>query len=172
MIDITSKTEEGFKDIILSVERLIKDDKGNLGIVAKGKYKDKTVGLLILVKGGMENGIKDGAFDRQAIYTGGIMFKSIGVESDNLVEALAELYEVKNKKRFSGHLIMFTCCALEEKELDLENRPARFKLFFDDNDSLGLYCELFCNINIPAKEVQIPEKDQEYRGNIIKALTL
>ncbi len=95
MIDITSKTQEGFQDIVLSVERFEKDKEGNLSIFARGKYKDKIVGLSFLIKGGMRNGIKNNDFDRQAFYKDGIIFKSIGSESDNLINALAELYGVE-----------------------------------------------------------------------------
>jgi hypothetical protein len=47
----------------------------------------------------------------------------------------------------------------------------KFKLFFDPSDELGLYCELYLNINLPDKEVELREKDQEYRENLIRAMT-
>ncbi len=60
----------------------------------------------------MRNGIKNSDFDRQAFYKDGIKFKSIGSESDNLINTLAELYGVKNEKGFSNKPISFTSFAL------------------------------------------------------------
>lgn len=161
-----------FKDIVLSIGDIKETAKGGLSIIARGKYKDKIIGLCVEVKGGMKNGIKDGVFDKQAFCREGITFRSIGIESSNLINALSELYGEPAGKGFSKDPVLFTSFALEEKELDLKSRSARFKLFFDDDNMRGLYCELFCNINIPEKQLGIAEKDMEYRKNIIKALSL
>ncbi|MDX1941545.1 MAG: hypothetical protein SFU99_13390, partial [Saprospiraceae bacterium] len=61
--------------------------------------------------------------------------------------------------------------SLNQEQADLSKGTYRFKLFFDPRDSLGLYSELFLNVNIPDKEVQINEKEMDYRENLIKVLT-
>jgi hypothetical protein len=173
MIDITSKTEDGgFADIVLSIENYKKDDNGNYTILTKGKYKDTIVGLEVFIKGNIKKGIINGSeFDTSAFKIEGITLKSIGEESNNLVKAISELYGSPTDNPFSQEPLAFTSFALEEHEVSLEEKYTRFKVFFDDDNSRGLYFELFINVNIPTKELEIHEKDVEYRQNILKTLT-
>ena len=172
MIDITSKPDEYFSDIVLSIEKKSKDWRKNYHFIAKGFYKNILVGIEVIVKAGMRNGITNGNFDKTAFCNEGIVFKSIGNYSEEFIKALAKLYGIKTNKHLSKNPISFTSFALEEHKLDFENNKISFKLFFDEDNRHNLYCELFCNINIPEQEIEIHEKDKEYRENIIKTFTL
>ncbi|MBA3705532.1 MAG: hypothetical protein H0W84_06410 [Bacteroidetes bacterium] len=45
----------------------------------------------------------------------------------------------------------------------------KFKVFFDRDENS--YAEMYINIKTSAGEIELNEKDEEYRDNIIKALT-
>lgn len=58
--------------------------------------------------------------------------------------------------------------SLNESPVDLEAREHyKFKMFFQD-DNEDLYCEIFCNIDLAGNVIELHEKDEEYRENIIK----
>lgn len=175
MIDITSKNEsrEFPQDIVLAIENLTKDAAGNYHIIGKGTYHSILVGLEVIIRGGMKHGIVNDDFetDQTAFYKG-VIFKSIGSESDEFIKAMASLYGITTGKTFSSNPMPFTSFAMEKEPLDIERKPVRFKLFFDDTDELGLYCELYLNIDAPAGVLEMKEKSDEYRKNIVKALTL
>lgn len=173
-MDITSKIEPGEfpQDIVLGIEKLTKDADGNYRVIAKGTYQNIVVGLEVIIQAGMRHGLANDDIDRTAFYKNGIVLASIGIESDKLIKAMAGLYGVTTEKTFSAHPVAFTSFALETQELDINQKPTKFKLFFDDTDALGLYCELYMNIDAQANVLEIREKSNDYRENIIKALTL
>ena len=48
--------------------------------------------------------------------------------------------------------------SLNQEQADLSKETYRFKLFFDPYDSLGLYSELFFNVNMRDKEIEITKR--------------
>jgi hypothetical protein len=61
--------------------------------------------------------------------------------------------------------------SLNKDQAELSKGYFQFKIFVDPYDSLGLYSELFLNVNLPKREVEINEKDWEYRESLVKVLT-
>ena len=173
--EITSRTDtsEGFSDIFLKITSDLKSDTAHI-YIAKGLYKNKTVGLQFIVKSNMPNGItaegemnsKDG-FIRNAI-----KIISIGQESDELVKALSELYEIPNKNLFTKTTLVTTAFSLNQTIADL-NKPGyyKFKLFFNEDSDEVSYAELFFNINTNEKTIELHEKDNDYRKPLVKVFT-
>jgi hypothetical protein len=145
LVEITSKAEEGFPDIVL---KIVGSNHDNTEIIAKGKHNQETVGLKIMIEGFK------------------IKFVSLGQESDNLIKALSTLYELPTSDKFSKSKISFDGILMSA-----ENGEHQYKLFFDPNDESGLYSELYLNINWTTMEIELKEKDEEYRSNLIKAMT-
>ena len=171
LIEITSRTEDGFQDIVLNIVDSKITDNGDYEIVAKGKSNEETVGLKIKIKDKVKPGIVGDEIDNTAFEIDGVSFFSTGQETDNLIKVLSKLYNYPTEKAFTKNNVSFDMFSLNEEQADLSKGVFRFKLFFDPSDTLGLYSELFLNINIPDKEVEINEKDVEYRESLIRVLT-
>lgn len=171
--DITSRfdPEEGWNDIFLKITSE-KITKTTHIYIAKGLYKGKTVGLQIEINSKISAGIVNGQIDnKNGFVTKGIQLKSIGLESDEFVKALAELYKQPTAKGFTKEIISATAFSLNEKPTDLDKQDSyKFKLFFAENDE-KLYSELYLNINTQTGEIELNEKDEGYREPIIKLLT-
>lgn len=159
--------EEGFADITLPIVCVNKDGNGNLDILVKGSYGKLVAGVRVIVKEGMKSSFANGELSLGASCAKGITFVSIGQESDAFLKIVSVLYGERVKK-FSKTPVSFTCLALEEKSFDLQKDFVHFKLFFEGEDTAS---ELYCNINIPAMEVEVREKDPVYRKGVIQALS-
>lgn len=171
--DITSRIdpEEGWSDIFLKITEDIKTDTSHI-YIAKGLYKNKTVGLQIEINSKIGAGIIDGKPDGKAGFVANaVRLKSIGQESDELVKALAELYKQPTDKGFTKQTISATAFSLNEKAVNLDKSDHyKLKLFFAEEDE-NLYSEIFLNINTDRREIEIHEKDEGYREPIIKVWT-
>lgn len=171
--EITSRIdpEEGWSDIFLKITEDTKTDISHI-YIAKGLYKNKTVGLQIEVSSKIGAGIIDGKPDGKAGFVANaVQLKSIGQESDELVKALAELYKQPTNKGFTKQTISATAFSLNEKSVNLDkNDYYKLKLFFAEDDE-NLHSEIFLNINTDKREIEIHEKDEEYREPIIKVWT-
>jgi hypothetical protein len=171
--EITSRIdpEEGWIDIFLKITEDTKTDTSHI-YIAKGLYKNKTVGLQIEISSKIGAGIVDGKPDGKAGFVANaVQFKSIGQESDEFVKALAELYDQPTNKGFTKQTISTTAFSLNEKSFNLDkNDYYKLKLFFAEDDE-NLYSEIFLNINTEKREIEIHEKDEEYREPIIKVWT-
>lgn len=171
--DITSRIdpEEGFIDIFLKIIEDTKTDTSHI-YIAKGLYNDKTVGLQIEVSSKIRAGIVGGELDsKNGFVLNGVQLKSIGQESDELVKALAELYKQPTEKTFTKQAVSATAFSLNEKAVNLDKKEYyKLKLFFEENNE-NLYSEIFLNLNTDKREIEIHEKDEEYREPILKVWT-
>ena len=171
--DITARfvPEEGWYDIFLKIADQNENDHSVI-YIAKGLYEGKVVGLKLEVKKDMTAGLLPSAeINQNAFYRNGIQFFSIGSESDELVRALSKLYQFPTTNPFSESIAGAMTFSLNEIPVDLKSKEHyKFKLFFHD-DSEDLYCEMFCNINLVDDIIELHEKDEDYRENIIKTFT-
>ena len=163
--------EEGWKDIFLKITEDKRTDTSHI-YIAKGLYKEEIVGLQIEISSKINAGIIGDKIDnKNGFVLKGVRFKSIGNESDKLVNALTELYDVPIEKSFTKQTISATVFSLNEKKVNLaKNDYYKLKLFFEE-DNEDLYSELYLNINTETQEIELHEKDEEYRWSIIKVLT-
>jgi hypothetical protein len=174
--EITSQldTASGFNDIFL---RIVSEERADSfpdvfhTYVAKGLYKGRVVGLKCKIKAELKAGIVDGKISKAGFAAKGIQLSTIGKESDEFVKALAELYKFPTAKPFTLNPILATVFSLNQNDADLDSKEyLKFKVFFGEN-SEELYSELFFNINLTKRIIELNEKDQEYRQNIIKVFT-
>lgn len=171
--DITSRIdhEEGWSDIFLKMVETKKTGRSHI-YIAKGLYKNKTVGLQFEVNSNIGAGIVNGEIDgKSGFVANAVQIKSIGQESDKLIKALGELYQQQTNKSFTKQTISATAFSLNEKAVNLDkNDYYKLKLFFAEDDE-NLYSEIYLNINTDKQEIEIHEKDEEYRESIIKVWT-
>jgi hypothetical protein len=175
LADITSRTDtrEGFSDIFLTITSRNNTDSTNI-YVGQGLYKNKPVGLKFEVNSKLPFGITPGGEinSKGGFVTNGIKFISIGQESDELINALSELYNEPLKKTFSKKTISATVFSLNKKDTDFsKNDYYKFKLFFNDDGDENTYAEMFFNINTNEQIIELHEKDHGYRKPLLKAFT-
>ena len=171
--EITSRLDqaEGWSDIFLKITSDVKTNTSHI-YVAKGLYNGKTVGLQVEVSSNIRAGIVNGEIDGKSGFAhNAVQLKSLGQESDELVKALAELYKQATDKGFTKQTVSATAFSLNEKPVNLDkNDYYKLKLFFEENNE-KLYSEVFLNINTEKREIEIHEKDEDYREPIIKVWT-
>ena len=171
--EITSRLDqaEGWSDIFLKITSDVKTNTSHI-YVAKGLYNGKTVGLQVEVSSNIRAGIVNGEIDGKSGFAyNAVQLKSLGQESDELVKALAELYKQATDKGFTKQTVSATVFSLNEKPVNLDkNDYYKLKLFFEENNE-NLYSEVFLNINTEKREIEIHEKDEDYREPIIKVWT-
>lgn len=171
--EITSRLDpkEGWGDVFLKITKDLKTETSHI-YIAKGLYKKRTVGLQIEVSSQIGAGIIQGKPNSQGGFvSNAVRIKSIGQESDEFVKALADIYNYPIDKNFTKQTILATVFSLNEKVVDLDKSDYyQLKLFFAENDE-HLYSEVFLNINTEKREIEINEKDADYREPIIKLWT-
>ncbi|HEX5153611.1 MAG TPA: hypothetical protein VFW07_19315 [Parafilimonas sp.] len=162
--------EEGWgADIRLSITEIVKTDT-SITYFANSLYYNKNVGLKIIIPTASPKNEKELA----QILT----LQSSGNISDNLVQTLSKLY--KEKADTTLHFVSSKRIAFidlnEFAKAQFGQEPANkttakeMKIFFeaknpDDN------AELYININEAEHWLEIREKDEGYRKQVIKGLT-
>jgi len=169
IIDITSKSRKGYKDLALSVvDQQLTD--GVWKIKAMGTYQDSIVGIQITIKDNLKPGIINGNLDNTSWDRHGVEIASIGRESDNFVQTLFELYGYSTEKGFSRDPVVFTCLSLNSQVASLEHGHYHFKLYFYDSNKSGIYSEIFFNANLPEGIVEFPDIDPIHFDGFLKAM--
>jgi hypothetical protein len=171
--DITSRIdkEEGWSDVYLKITSEIKTDISHVYVV-KGLFCNKIVGIQIEISSKIQAGIVNGQLDSKVGFArNAVQFKSIGQESDEFIKAISNIYKQTTEKGFTKQTVSSTAFSLNEIPVKLDKKNYyKLKLFFEENNE-ELYSELFLNINTKEHEIELHEKDVDYRSNLIKLLT-
>lgn len=173
LIELTSNqnAEEGWQDLIFTITEKEKTNDGFWIMTCKAKYENQIVGLKIKIADGIPAGFVNGEVDNTSFVPEGVEIESIGNESDKLVEVISGFYGQPKRTRFTDEKLTFTAFPLNKEQGVLENGQFHFKLFFDENDEKDLYAEIFLNPDLTNGTVELNEKDEEYRPNIVKLLS-
>ena len=165
------------QDVLLHIHHWEKAVDGRLRIIACGDAKGKTVGLEAYIKTDMKpveyNPITHeiNITDPETVYVDGITFKSIGEESDDLVMALSEMYEISLPNYKMASEINFTVLCVENENDDIDELNQKYQLLIDEEEGTDSYGELFLSIDMDLGLVVIYESKVEYRKNILGAFT-
>ncbi len=111
-----------------------------------------------------------------------VVFESMGNPSDLFLKNLSELYGIPKTGMKMKDRVVMTSFALEGDPRKIKESPVAFKLFYDkeftnpESDEANdfyenEYFEVFLNVDLPNKKIEIAEKDQEYRGAIVNVFT-
>ena len=66
--------------------------------------------------------------------------------------------------------VEFAALSLEGDPADLAAGPVKLRLFFEPNDP-DRHAELYLNLDLRARSIELHEKDEAYRRPLIPALT-
>src|SRR3954463_5904750 len=168
--EIWKPSEEGWYDLTLSVVSVEQTADGYTAVTARGLHRRTVVGLKVSFKNGMKPGFAGGGVDRSAFAEEGILFSSIGPESDALLAAIASLYRVSAPSAKFAPRVGAVAIALQGNPSSVVSEPVKFKAFFNAKADESRYAELYTNIDLGKKKLELFEKDEEYRDNIVKAL--
>ena len=166
--DIASRINvaDGFVDVFFKIVSDKKSDSSHV-YIAKGLYKGKVVGLEFNIKSKIPAGIANRQISGNGSVNSGVIITSIGDESDEFIKAISELYKFPTIKPFSKRVIYTNLYSLSEANTNLEgNGKYHYKLFFDDDAA-----EIFLNLNLNDREIELSEKDVDYREPLIKIWT-
>lgn len=168
---LESNNEDGFKDLALTVTKFKKKPFGDFYIEGHAEYSGKNVGIGLYVRHDMR-GMINNDISTLKCYNDGVRFVSLGACSDEFLKAVNEIYgferrEIKFKSSFSA-----VCAALGGNPRNIKKEYVQFKCFFNTEDNDNNYAEVYVNIDIPNLKVMIDEKDEDYRENIIRSLSV
>ena len=166
-----------FQDIILQIQHWEKAEDGRLLVLATGDYKGENVGIEAYLKMDMKpveynpvTGVIN-IIDPETVYVDGVTIKSIGEDSDRLVKALSDMYEISLKNYKMAEEIRFTVLCLENENSDMDEFSQKYQLLIDEEEGKDSYGELFMNIDMDLTSLVLSESNVEYRKSILGALT-
>ena len=142
----------------------------SISYVAKGLYQDDTVGFIVEVDKNIPAGINnDGSVNEEIGFKKGwITFKTLGVESDRFVSALAELWQVSDINKMATDPIQPLAFSSNRTAFD-HSKPSTssFKLFFDEDSRVP--GEIFFTFDTYRRSIEFQEKDEQYRRTITRS---
>jgi hypothetical protein len=167
--EITSQSEGGFNDLTFSIRSSEKMPDGSQALQAFGLHHGREVGLVVIIgpKWLKTSFSLDVPF---SAYQGVVTYRSIGAESDALLQIMAELYGTALHPKAMRKERQFTGISLEGQPANLERGVTKIKLFYE-TDIEDQEAELFTDIDLQHAVLQINEKDPDYRKPIIDALS-
>jgi hypothetical protein len=166
-------SEEGFIDCVLKISDLEETNKSYKFHLA-ASHDGEVLGMNVEVIKGIKSGFdSETSLIQEHVYKKGVVFRRSGVESDRLITVLAKLYGFKNKVLKMVQEESFTGIALHQGEINMAAEPIKIKIFGKDSeiDLENDYYESFFNLDLVNGFVYWNEKDQEYRGPLIRGLS-
>ncbi len=141
---------------------------GSQTIEGVGLHKGKTLGLQII----LGSTWKEGSLGKDVplvTYQGLVKYRSTGSDSDSFLRTLNELYGTKLSANSMNAETSFTGISLEGDPRDLAKGSVKIKLFFE-SDNEQEYAELYTNIELGKRRLEVHEKDPDYRKAVVTAL--
>lgn len=163
--EITSESKEGYFDLVFGIREHKKLPDGGQTILAFGMHNNREVGLEIVLASSWQQDSMNAVPTNLGI----VIYRSVGAESDLLLQALDQLYETKQYPKTMNRETVFSALTVEGDPRELTNGPVRIKLFFE-SDEEDRSAELYTIIDLKARKLYISDDDQEYRANTIRAL--
>ena len=166
-------SEEGFVDLVFRIQQLRRGTK-NYRFTLTAAFGRKTVGLKVTMQRDMKSGFNAKMeLLKKHVYRAGVVFQSIGEESDHLLRSIAKLYGVP---RYRAHMVAkesFTAIALHQGKIDFEKDPVKLKLFGRDGEPFveEAYYESFFNVDLANGFAFWNEKDSDYRAALLAGLS-
>jgi len=158
------------KNFFLRITDEVKTDSSRI-YTTKSIYNKDTVGAKIEVVDFIPAGIIDGQPSDDVGFTKGkIKITTLGTQSDNLVKALGELFQIPTTNGFTKEVILPNVFSSNKVNVDLSKKTAySFKLFLENKKAEP--AELFFNVDTYKHSIEFSEKDPSFRAGFISALT-
>jgi len=163
---VTHKAQPEFVDLELPMAEFTEDGAGEFQVTALGQARGRRMGFAVRVEPHWDAQPRAG----YTLYAGTVVLRAIGDASDVFVCYLAERYQLELSTRHMVPEIVVQAVGLDFDPRAIAQRPVKMKLFFHAEVE-DRYAEVFLNIDRAEQVVQVREKDLDYRGNILRALT-
>jgi hypothetical protein len=166
--EIAAESEEGFVDLMFRVEehKLLTDGSQSIRVAAF--HKGRKVGFEVVLGSSWKKG-KLGKDLPIETSQGTVSYRRTGPESDAFIQVLDGLYGAKLNPNAMAAQTLFTAITLGGDPVDLASGPVKIKLFYEKGGD-DRYAELFTKIDLAARKLEVAEKDEEYRSQIVQAL--
>jgi hypothetical protein len=167
LAEIASEPDEGFGgDLIFQLEdyKLLPD--GSQSLRAAGLHKGQEVRFEVMLNPSWK---KASIADKIPIETGTLTYRRVSPESDAFLRVLDEIYHTNLKSREMAAETKFTAASLQGDPGNLANGEVKLKLFYETGVD-HQYAELYTNIDLAARKLEVREKDEGYRRQVIQAL--
>ena len=162
--------EEGFTDIVAVVIEAIKKESRYI-IRCGGNFEGKKVEIILDIPQMFEAGIVGNEPNQRAFTNGCLILQ--GEEGTSFAKMFSKVYCVNSGKIEDINVKReITIFPLMENRSYVESDTIFTKIFFDNENEMEQYGELFLNISLSDKIVEFNEKDIEYRYNIVKNLSI
>lgn len=161
--EITSSSEEGFHDLVFALIEREKLASGAERIRARGRHRGAIVQFDVEL-GDLWKGSNAGPIQ---VFSGYVTVKSIG-EDASLVRALDAEYGTKLAPKGMKPATKLAAIVLEGDPRSLDGGVVKIKLFNESEDETK-YAEMFLNIGVAKRVVELREKDEEYRAAVVRA---
>ena len=159
--------EDGFVDLALNLEALIRNDDGSHYFEARAEYKGKPVAFAVVLSPNWQQ--QDFEDSEISLYWGGARLISLGAVSDDFLDVVDQRYETKLAPVRMRGAVDFIAVCLEGNPEQLGEKAVKMKLLFDVEDE-DRYAEFYLNCDPAQKRVQFHEKDSDYRRPVVLAL--
>jgi hypothetical protein len=166
-------SEEGFVDLTLRITELLEMETCYRFHLA-ASHNDREIGMDVVLAKGINSGFDSNMrLIKDHVYRRGVQFIRSGEESDRLVAAIGHFYAADTIPTRMVAEETFTAIALHQGDLAFQNECVKLKLFgkngepFDEDD----YYESFFNVDLANRMVYWNEKDPDYRGPLLRALS-
>jgi hypothetical protein len=166
--EVTSESEEGFHDLVFYVQEHRRAPDGSQSIRGTGTYEGRAIGLEVILGPTWQAGSL-GKDIPLVTYRGIVTYRSTGSDSDSFAQVLDELYGTQVTPKEMAKETRFTGISLGGDPRDLTKGPVKMKLFFESGGQDD-YAELYTNIELAARRLEVHEKDEGYRLPLIRAL--
>lgn len=166
--EITAGGEEEFHDLTFAVSGSEESPDGSRVLRVAGVRRGAGVGLIVVLGPRWEKKALE-ANVSLITHRGTVAFRSAGTESDTLLRVLDEVYATGLRPGHMRAETSFAAISLSGDPSDLSRGESKIKLFFEA-EAEDRYAELFVDIDLGNRALEIREKDPEYRKAIIRAL--
>lgn len=159
---VSDTTDSWGGDVTLSIVKIEKQDASKKILTVVSSYKGKDVGFELVLSS------KDG---KNGFHKTGLTIKSLGDVSNNFINSLAHIYNIKTDSTLT-FIDTFTTTYVDLDEIagnENKDKGIMTKLFLGNPDVQNDYGEVYLDIYEKAGKIELDEKDIEYRLAVIKA---
>lgn len=163
---VARKAQPGFVDLELPMTEFAQVTDGEHQLTAMVSVGGRLAGFSVRV-GAKWHAQPSGGY---TLYSGTVALKAIGDASNAFVKFLAECYRMESAPPPMLPEIVVDAVGLDSDPRAIADRPVKMKLFFHPEVE-DRYAEVFLNVDLAKRVVQVHEKDIGYRVNVLRALT-
>jgi hypothetical protein len=160
---------EGFVDLDMRIVRAGSLEDGGFLLEAKCRREQEIMGFALMLSG--EWDAQPLGESGEHAYWGTARLISLGQESDTLVAALDSIYGTNlGVCTMPGQLDVMVV-GIGDDPSQLASAPIHMKLFFEPDDKTQTrYAEVFLNVYLEERRLELHEKDPEYRAPMMRVL--